>query len=144
MEEKFYKNGLNFQCARCSKCCRHEPGYVFISTNDLKTIPSVLGISKDEFLKKYCKKIDLGICSRVTLIEKSNYDCIFWESGSCLIYENRPIQCKTYPFWSSSLESKEDWENLGYSCPGVGHGKLYTFKEIEEKLTLRKDETLLE
>ncbi len=35
MEEVFYGRGLRFECTRCSRCCRHNPGYVFLSPVDL-------------------------------------------------------------------------------------------------------------
>jgi Fe-S-cluster containining protein len=59
------------------------------------------------------------------------------------VYEARPLQCRTYPFWSSSLGSREDWDTLGRSCPGVNKGKLYTEAEIEERLLMRRKEILL-
>ena len=31
--------------------------------------------------------------------------------GQCSIYDVRPVQCSTYPFWPSLLASKEDWED---------------------------------
>ena len=144
MNTPFYKEGLYFQCTRCSKCCRHDPGYVFLSKNDLLVLSSLLKISKEEFLKKYCKTVDLGILKRISLTEKNNNDCIFWDNGGCTVYEQRPLQCKTYPFWSSALNSPEDWEALGRNCPGLNKGKLYTAKEIEEKLIMRRLDPLIE
>ncbi|MCL2706075.1 MAG: YkgJ family cysteine cluster protein [Spirochaetaceae bacterium] len=144
MDTPFYKEGLYFQCARCSKCCRHDPGYVFLSKNDLIALSSLLKINKEEFLKKYCKIVNLGILRRISLIEKKNNDCIFWDNGGCTIYDQRPLQCKTYPFWSSVLNSPEDWEVLGRNCPGVNTGKHYTRKEIEEKLAMRRLDPLIE
>ena len=35
---EFYKNGLNFECQRCSFCCGHSPGYVYLSERDLLTL----------------------------------------------------------------------------------------------------------
>jgi len=144
MSTPFYKEGLNFQCTRCSKCCRHDPGYVFLSKNDIVRLSSLLKINKEEFLEKYCKTVNLGILKRISLIEKKNNDCIFWDNGGCTIYDQRPLQCKTYPFWSSVLNSPEDWEVLGRNCPGVNKGKHYTAKEIEEKLVMRRVDPLIE
>ena len=30
--------------------------------------------------------------------------------GQCSIYDVRPIQCRTYPFWPSILKNKQTWE----------------------------------
>ena len=34
----FYSDGLRFECTRCSRCCRHTPGYVFLSENDVERL----------------------------------------------------------------------------------------------------------
>ena len=143
MNSPFYKKGLCFQCTRCSKCCRFDPGYVFLSKKDLITLSSFFKISKNDFLKKYCKTVNLGITNRISLIEKENSDCIFWDNGGCTVYEQRPLQCKLYPFWSSALSTSEDWEALGKNCPGINHGKRYTLEEIDEKLMMRKMDPFL-
>lgn len=37
--------------------------------------------------------------------------CIFLDPvGKCGIYDVRPVQCSTYPFWPSLLNRKEEWE----------------------------------
>ena len=144
MNTPFYKKGLCFQCTRCSKCCRHDPGYVFLSKNDIIALSSLLKVNTKEFLNNYCKIVNLGLLRRISLIEKKNNDCIFWDNGGCTIYEQRPLQCKTYPFWSSFLNSAEDWETLGKSCPGVNKGKRYTLEEIEEKLRIKRVDPLME
>ncbi len=144
MKDLFYKNGLRFECQRCSACCRHEPGYVFLSGKDLEALSENFKISKKEFLKKYCRKIDIGGFSRISLNEKRNYDCIFWEKGGCKVYNARPLQCRTYPFWRPYMESEEDWNSLESSCPGVNKGKINTKEEIERKLLMRLEEPLIE
>ncbi|HUX21603.1 MAG TPA: YkgJ family cysteine cluster protein, partial [Spirochaetia bacterium] len=38
MYKPFYQDGLRFECTRCDACCRHEPGYVFLSQTDLRRL----------------------------------------------------------------------------------------------------------
>ena len=59
MEEPFYKDGLCFECQRCSGCCRFDSGYVFLSYEDLDRLAAKLGMSRDEFLEKYTKSYKL-------------------------------------------------------------------------------------
>ena len=143
MEEPFYKDGLHFECQRCSGCCRFDSGYVFLSHQDVDRLASNLSLTQDEFLEKYCVKVDMGGYFRISLIEKPNYDCIFWRDGGCAVYEARPLQCRSYPFWEHQLESKEAWENVAKSCPGVNKGRLHSRQEIEEWLAKRKMEKLI-
>ncbi|ORC36612.1 zinc/iron-chelating domain-containing protein [Marispirochaeta aestuarii] len=143
MNTPFYSRGLRFECTGCSRCCRHEPGYVFLSDNDLSRLCAAKELSRAEFLEKYCRSVNIHGFSRLSLREKDNYDCIFWKDGGCSVYESRPLQCRTYPFWEPFLNSREDWEAMSGECPGVNRGRLYSQKEIDRLLEARRSEALL-
>ena len=128
----FYIDGLCFECHRCSTCCRHTPGYVFLSLNDLNLLVTATGLNEKDFLKAYCRTITTIRGKKISLKEKENYDCIFWEKDGCLHYKARPFQCRSFPFWRSFLGSKKRWQNLTSFCPGVGKGKLHLKEKIEE------------
>ena len=139
----FYSRGLRFDCVRCSRCCRFTPGYVFLSEKDLSRIAVITKLSVEQVKDRYCRVVDLGITKRLSLIEKSNLDCIFWEDGVCTIYQARPLQCESYPFWQRNLESVKAWESTARYCPGIGHGRLHSRREIEHWLKRRQKERLL-
>jgi Fe-S-cluster containining protein len=86
------------------------------------------------FQRRYLREVNLSGIHRVSLIEKSNYDCIFWENGGCSVYRFRPMQCRSYPFWSGNLISLHGWEQLKSSCPGIGVGRVHSRREIERWL----------
>jgi uncharacterized protein len=111
-------SGLNFNCQKCSNCCRHEPGAVFLTDEDFSGMAKFLNIDSDSLLNKYCRGLERPEYTVVALKEKSNYDCIFWDNG-CTIYPARPLQCRTFPFWPSLVESKADWKNEKYRCKGI-------------------------
>ena len=140
MSEPFYENGLKFECTQCSKCCRFDPGYVFLSYDDLYRLLKYFKMSESDFIENYCRKIDMGENKRLSLNEKSNYDCIFWIDGGCQIYESRPLQCRSYPFWKPFLLNKEAWELEAESCPGMNNGTLIKKEKIDEWLSLRNKE----
>ena len=144
MKKSFYAEGLRFECTNCSRCCRHEPGYVFLSRKDLDLLIAETGLDRDGFISRYCRNVDIGGFTRLSLIEKRNYDCIFWKDGGCSVYAGRPLQCRTYPFWTVNLESEADWELLLQECPGAGRGRLYSEREINELLELRRNNRLIE
>jgi len=143
MSKKFYDDGLQFECTRCSYCCRHEPGYVFLSENDLDAMVKDLKISEKEFVEKYCTKVDIGFFNRLSLIEKENHDWIFWSEKGCAVYKSRPLQCRSYPFWTQVVESKEAWVEESRSCPGIGKGKVHSKENIDEWLDKRKNDSLI-
>ena len=71
---------------------------------------------------------------------EASCDCIFWNADGCGIYESRPIQCVTYPFWDSILASSENWEEEAGVCPGMGRGKLWTGDDIRKMILARRAE----
>jgi len=76
--------------------------------------------------------------SRLSLLENAAHDCIFWDDDQgCTVYEVRPDQCRTFPFWEELVESPEAWAEESAKCPGMDSGRRYTQAEIEG--TLRGD-----
>ena len=140
----FYENGLRFECTRCSRCCRHTSGYVFLSFADLEALRSAMGMGRADFLRTYCRRVSFGITQRVSLREKPNLDCIFWENGGCSVYESRPLQCRSFPFWSACVSSPEQWETHAEQCPGIGKGTLHSRRTIDGWLDKRRSEGFLE
>ena len=141
--EDFYKNGLRFHCTRCSMCCRFDTGYVFLSENDLHRIAKGLGQSIESVAENYCRRVDLGVASRLSLREQPNKDCVFWVHGGCSIYEHRPLQCRSFPFWPAHLQNRADWDEVERECPGVNIGSVHSAEEIRGWLLAHKRDSLL-
>mgnify|MGYP006296819779 FL=1 len=140
----FYQSGLRFTCTRCSICCRFDSGYVWLSDRDLARLASGLGISASEVIRKYCTMVDIGGFRQLSLAEQENKDCVFWVNGACSVYGHRPLQCRSFPFWSPFLGSRRDWDALESMCPGVNIGELHGAGEIEQWLSARRWETPLD
>ena len=129
-EDKWYKDGLGFECQRCGKCCGGQPGFVWITEEDISNIASALGMTAEEAMQRCARRIG----SRLSLKEKPDADCILLEKGACTVYEVRPVQCRTFPFWPLNLASPETWEGLARKCPGINNGKLRAVEEIEDAM----------
>ena len=143
LQKPFYEKGLRFRCLRCSQCCRYTPGYVFLSEKDLRGIAEFLHMDPQEVSSRYCRIVRVGGFKRLSLKEKDNLDCIFWEEGGCTIYRKRPLQCRSFPFWSGNLISRDTWERTAVMCPGVGQGKRHNGKRISRWLAKRTAEQLI-
>lgn len=77
---------------------------------------AALDISIEEFVEKYTRLVD----GEISLKEHPrNYDCVFLRDNKCLVYNARPRQCRTFPFWSENLRSKEAWEETRERCEGI-------------------------
>ena len=127
----WFKEGLRFECQRCGRCCRGEPGVVWVNKNEIGKISSFLGITKSAFFRNCLRSVN----DRLSLLEYGNGDCIMYDNG-CKIYDVRPCQCKTFPFWTPTLENRTEWEKLKRTCPGIDKGKLHTLKEIQDDLKI--------
>ena len=121
--------GLRFSCTQCGNCCSGLPGFIGFTPEEGRAIARTLGVSEDEFLQRYTRDTPEGRSIKDIRPEGSaSWDCVFLarENGrtGCSIYEARPAQCRTWPFWRSNLRSRDDWDRASESCPGMNTGEL--------------------
>ena len=122
---------VKFECQKgCSNCCKTGGGFVFISSKNVDRISKYLKISKEIFIKKYAKPKG----EQFILMDKNGSECIFLENDRCSIYPVRPLQCRTFPFWTANMKSDKRWQQVAEECPGIGIGKDFSKEDIEEVL----------
>jgi Fe-S-cluster containining protein len=135
MPDPWYADGLHFSCTRCGHCCTGDPGFVWVDEEELVAIAERLGEPVEEVTAMYTRLAHRGR----TLREKSNGDCVFYDDeAGCTIYDVRPRQCRTWPFWPSNVKSKAAWERTKAACPGAGQGELIPAEEITRRLQVIK------
>ena len=131
-DQPWYAEGLRFQCSQCGDCCTGAPGYVWVNKQEVEQLAAAVGLQDvEEFAEKYVRSIGI----RRSLKEFPNGDCVFFdnESRKCQVYEARPRQCRTWPFWDSNLKTPEAWTQTCQICPGSGRGRLYQLEQIEDR-----------
>jgi Fe-S-cluster containining protein len=134
-EQPWYADGLAFECTRCGNCCTGDPGYVWVTDEELATIAKFLGQPLQEVRELYSRKAR----GRRSLREKNNGDCVFFDrQKGCTIYAVRPPQCRTWPFWDSNVATPDDWERTCRVCPGSGQGEVIPVEEISRRLKVIK------
>jgi uncharacterized protein len=125
----WYHKGLRFECTRCGNCCRNHGDYthVYLTERDLADIPAHLGLTRGEFLSRYCATEDGW-----TVLRMDQPACPFLEEDNqCGIYPVRPKQCASWPFWTENL-ARAAWEGpVKDCCPGIGKGPLHPREQIE-------------
>lgn len=130
-KEKWYQGGLRFTCTQCGRCCTGEPGYVWVTREEIKRIAEFLNREDGWLDKKMLRRVGF----RFSLTEKANGDCIFLQSNNgqrgCSVYPVRPLQCRTWPFWTMNLKSPDTWGEASENCPGMNNGKTYDVEDIE-------------
>ncbi|MCL2441934.1 MAG: YkgJ family cysteine cluster protein [Treponema sp.] len=139
----FYAAGLKFSCKRCSACCRGAPGFVYLSEKDLLSLAETLKMDKNSFIITYCRWVNDWKGDEVlSLKEKSNKDCVLWNNG-CIVYSARPLQCITFPFWESIVNSADTWEMAAGCCPGINSGELHSEKTIKDNIEKYSAQTII-
>ncbi|MBX3385706.1 MAG: YkgJ family cysteine cluster protein [Phycisphaeraceae bacterium] len=127
--------GLRFACTMCGNCCSGPEGYILLSDDECDALARRLNLSADDFKKRYTHRMSKGR----SLNEKKTphgLDCVFLDRDTipgkaiCGVYEDRPLQCRTWPFWPSVVKSRKAWESAKRVCPGMDHGKLFPVEHI--------------
>jgi len=131
----WYNNGLKFTCKNCGYCCRIKEGVVWLYRDDIPRLTEKLDMSRGEFLSRYAERLN----NRWILKSFPNGDCIFYEpEKGCRIYDARPVQCRTFPFWPDVVFSEWNWNVIAKNCPGMNTGEIHTIEEIKESVEAMK------
>lgn len=142
--DDWYKKGLAFKCTLCGNCCSGTSGTVRFTEPEAEAMARKLSVPLADFYADYTRKRGKGQTARVELKEVRGpdgrgWDCVFLDRTTmpgkaiCGLYQERPAQCKTWPFWPEILESPESWAEakLGAEgCPGVGKGAVVPYVDI--------------
>ncbi len=106
-------------CASCGgACCIGESGYIWVTYQEIQAIAEHLGLSIEEFSQRYLRRAKSRYSLNEYKVEGLGYACVFFDTQKriCSIYDVRPKQCRTFPFWEQFKNSTED---LVQECPGV-------------------------
>jgi len=129
----WYADGLAFECQRCGRCCTGAPGDVLVTGEDITAMAQRLDLGEEEFARRFLR-LRRG---RYGLRERpGSYDCVLLdeETRACMVYEERPIQCRAWPWWRENLASPEAWEACQEECPGIGRGRKHSAAYITRQM----------
>ncbi|MEO0716413.1 MAG: YkgJ family cysteine cluster protein [Planctomycetota bacterium] len=131
----FGAEGLRFSCTQCGNCCTGPEGYVIVSNAEVRGLADRLGMSVSDFEAKYTRVLPQGR-SLTEHHTEFGYDCVFLDRETipgkavCGVYEHRPEQCRTWPFWKSNLQHPNAWKRAASFCPGMNTGQKHTPEHI--------------
>ena len=137
------EEGVKFGCTGCGRCCQND-GVVWLDTDEFADLCESLKMKPDDVLDRYTEEVMSGWVKLKnkpdTLSQTGNDRCIFLsdvDGKSCTIYESRPVQCRTYPYWpkllfnSSTFNSQAvvpddssagpHWSAATGGCEGINH-----------------------
>lgn len=126
--------GLRFECTRCGMCCTHRNGYahVYLNRDEVKALAEHLELSVRAFKRRYTFVDEYGW----TQLETEGERCVFLDPDTmrCNVYEARPTQCRTFPFWRDNVRDGRWTADVRRHCEGIGRGRLYTIEEAEVRM----------
>lgn len=133
----WFEEGLRFQCTQCGNCCTGPPGAVWFTPEEGRAMAAELGISEATFLSRFARRLADGM-SLIETETEFGFDCVFLDRSQvpgkaiCSLYESRPHQCRTWPFWPDNLGSRARWEKMKRitPCPGMDSGGFVSADEI--------------
>ncbi|MEX0677230.1 MAG: YkgJ family cysteine cluster protein [Pirellulales bacterium] len=137
MDEKpWFEKGLRFQCTGCGDCCTGAPGFVWVNREEIAALAKRLRLDTAEFERRYVHKVGV----RKSLIEYANGDCVLFDPNTrkCTVYDDRPRQCRTWPFWKSNVATKDSWDETCAVCPGSGKGQLHRVEDVLHQISIVK------
>ncbi|TWT48701.1 YkgJ family cysteine cluster protein [Botrimarina hoheduenensis] len=129
--DEWMADGLRFTCTGCGDCCAGAEGYVWVNKQEIAALAEQRGMTVEAFEAEHVRKVGV----RKSLTERADGDCVLLDpkTRKCTAYNARPRQCRTWPFWESTVKSPAAWAETCEACPGAGVGKLYTLEEIRRE-----------
>jgi len=117
-ERPWFGEGLRFTCTGCGKCCTGGGGHVYLSPADLQRLAGYLELPLGAVARRFTRMRN----GRRALLNGDGTDaCIFLKDNACSVYEGRPVQCRTYPWWLAVIQDKASWREAARHCEGIDH-----------------------
>ena len=123
MSDLMRKEGFTYafdslKCESCEgRCCTGESGYIYVTQDEILALATLLNLETSEFINTYLFK--KGYKYSLKEVEhEGSFDCVFYDrkANGCSVYEARPTQCRTFPFWDYF---KQRVDELKDECPGI-------------------------
>ncbi|MCP4971877.1 MAG: YkgJ family cysteine cluster protein [Arcobacter sp.] len=119
-----FKEGFDYAfdskgCDTCQgKCCIGESGNIWINKFEIENLSKHLNITLNDLRIKYLEKRGYKYSIKEVQLSEDNYACVFFNLNKkqCSIYEARPTQCRTFPFWDYFKNNKEE---VIQECPAI-------------------------
>jgi len=121
---------LRFECTGCGKCCTQRGGYahVYVNGEEVAALASLLGVTAAKFRRRYTFVDEMGWRQ----LHFRDGACTFLDPATmqCLVYAARPVQCRTFPFWSEMIGPRGWRAEAKALCEGMARGAEVSRDEV--------------
>ncbi len=133
MPRPWWHQGVRFECQGTGRCCisRGRYGFVYLTLEDRRRLAKHFGLSTQSFTRRHCARTE-GFFHLKTV----EGPCQYLEGTRCGVYEARPGQCRTWPFWPENMSPRIWNREIAPFCAGVGKGPVRSEAEIRRLLVL--------
>jgi len=126
---------LGFHCLQCGECCRGEDNSVVVFPQEIRQILIATGLPWLEVVVPPMEgEWDKDGCFHTLewRLKKEGESCRFYQNDRCSVYRDRPMLCRTYPFYL------DNGELMCSECRGLG-GKMVSGEadKMAEQLIMR-------
>jgi len=132
------ERGLRFECTQCGKCCwtRGEFSHVYLTTEDIAALAAATGLGRRRFRERHTFRDENGW----TELDFVGGRCVMLDAKTslCTVYESRPTQCRTFPFWPEMIRRGAWTSEARRICEGVGNGRVVPKDEVAARLAAQK------
>jgi Fe-S-cluster containining protein len=88
---------------------------VWVALDEIHRLAQHLALDVDEFGRNHLRRVG----QRYALLDTNDGACLFLRGNRCGVYEARPKQCRSYPFWPANLASPQAWTEAADECEGI-------------------------
>ncbi len=136
-KDKWWSEGVRFQCQGSGQCClsRGQYGFVYLTLADRQRFARHFRLTTTQFTRRHCAKTNGYFHLKE---EPGAIACRFLKDNRCGVYQARPTQCRTWPFWPEVMGAKSWAREVAAFCPGVGKGPVHPAHEIASAIDAQK------
>lgn len=139
---------FKFHCKMCGDCCINRED-ILLSPKDIYRMSKELGITTDDFFKKYCE-VYIGSDSRVPIVrlkpKGADRRCPLLKKKKCKVHRAKPTVCAMFPIGRCVVTDnpKEGLKNITeeqiqyiFNNPGCGDdSEIHTVREWLESFSI--------
>lgn len=112
---------FRFGCQRSGRCCTFGEGHVWLEDGEIEALASLLDMEPAAFATRHVRQVPDPKSGqlRASLREEQGRCVLLEGTRECTVYEQRPVQCRTFPYWPSVLGDASGFERARAVCPGI-------------------------